>query len=105
VFSIISGLVGSSSPSSRWKKRTAARRPRIVDRVSPLWASALQQRAPFNRPEILRFAADDFMDRFRATLEAGPDDLRAHVVRPETWRTAGDWAETDVPGLSDPVKL
>lgn len=80
--------------------------PAVWNPPSPLWASVLQDdRARFERPEILRFAADDFMDRFRETLTSNPDGLGDHVVRPETWRTASDWDETEVPGLSDGVKL
>ena len=42
------------------------------------------------RPAILRFASDDFMERLLALLEADPKQLDALIARPETWRAPLD---------------
>jgi hypothetical protein len=58
---------------------------------SPLWAAATNATDPalrqtFNRPAILRFASDTFMDDFLALIENDPAQLTALVAQPETWR-------------------
>jgi hypothetical protein len=71
-----------------------------------MWSSALTaDRARFDRPALLRFAVDDFMGTLRDTLTRDPGALDRYRVRPETWKSASDWAETAVPGLSEAVKL
>lgn len=59
---------------------------------SPLWPAVAaadnlasrQQR--LRRPAILRFANDEFMEQFLATLENDPARLGELVAKPETWR-------------------
>lgn len=71
-----------------------------------MWPSLLgEDRTRFDRPELLRFAVDDFMDVLRETLAEDPSALSTFVVRPETWRSASAWAGISVPGLNDAVKL
>jgi hypothetical protein len=58
---------------------------------SPLWAAAANATDPavrqtFNRPAILRFASDTFMDEFLAMIENDPTQVSALVAKPETWR-------------------
>ncbi|HSF33659.1 MAG TPA: hypothetical protein VLK82_24735 [Candidatus Tectomicrobia bacterium] len=58
---------------------------------SPLWAAATNATDPavrqtFNRPAILRFGSDTFMDEFLAILENDPTQVTALVAQPETWR-------------------
>jgi hypothetical protein len=58
---------------------------------SPAWralsgAADAQVRRGFNRPMLLRFAADTFMDDYTALLTVDPMRLREMVARPETWR-------------------
>jgi hypothetical protein len=54
--------------------------------ASPLWAAAAGGAVPFDRPAILRFAGDDFMERFQALLGAGGEGVPDLVAQPETWR-------------------
>lgn len=57
--------------------------------AAPFWPddelSGIQ--AGFDRPAILRFATDDFMDEFLAALALDPARLRGLAVQQETWRT------------------
>lgn len=59
---------------------------------SPTWHAltppgvAAATRATFNRPSILRFATDSFMDDFAALLDVDPRRLVEFIARPETWR-------------------
>jgi|SoiMethySBSTD1v2_1073268.scaffolds.fasta_scaffold43686_5 hypothetical protein len=58
---------------------------------SPAWralsgAADAEVRRGFNRPMLLRFAADTFMDDYTALLTVDPMRLREMVARPETWR-------------------
>jgi hypothetical protein len=68
------------APSVRWM--TSA----------PLWTGAAREaaerddRAVLQRPALLRFASDDFMDELAADLAAGPGRLSARVARPEGHR-------------------
>lgn len=60
-------------------------------RPAPLWmghaaaGSALPAK-DFGQPEILRFAADSFMDDFMALLAKDPARMADLVAQPETWR-------------------
>jgi hypothetical protein len=54
--------------------------------VSPLWPAAAGGAVRFDRPAILRFAADDFMERFQAMLREGGERVPELVAQPETWR-------------------
>ena len=56
----------------------------------PLWRGA----ASAVRPQLLRFASDDFMDRMLHLLDADPARIADLVAKPETWR--------DPPSLRDP---
>ncbi|HEX7027972.1 MAG TPA: hypothetical protein VF268_12080, partial [Gammaproteobacteria bacterium] len=56
---------------------------------SPLWQRDLtdpQQRQRFNRPAILRFKNDTFMDELLALMSYYPDRLGEWEAVPETWR-------------------
>jgi len=59
---------------------------------SPLWetaigqTSAVSRREELNRPSILRFATDTFMDDFLQMLAADPKRLGQYLAFPETWR-------------------
>jgi len=59
---------------------------------SPLWPAVAaadnlaSRRQRLQRPAILRFASDEFMDQFLAALENDPARLGALVAKPETWR-------------------
>lgn len=57
----------------------------------PLWnhAQSLDEDAingGFNRPVILRFASDTFMEELLALLQHHPEQLQGWIARPETWR-------------------
>ena len=65
------------------------------------------------RPAILRFASDDFMEQMLGTLARDPSQIDALVARPETWRAPmaeapvaeqADLIErTPIPGIADTV--
>jgi hypothetical protein len=59
---------------------------------APLWSSGFQpsnanDRRRFRQPALLRFATDNFMDEYLATLGTDPARLNALVAQPETWRS------------------
>ena len=62
---------------------------------APLWANAadatdmIARRVKLQRPAILRFATDGFMDEFMAMLENDPIRLPELVAGPEAWWGAG----------------
>ena len=56
----------------------------------PLWRGATQS----VRPQLLRFASDDFMERALHLLDTDPARIADLVARPETWR--------DPPAAMDP---
>lgn len=71
---------------------------------SPLWAEAAGSRdtavrASMQRPSLLRFATDTFMEEFLAMLEADPSRLGGYLAQPETWRSpsSGPEAAEEVP--------
>jgi hypothetical protein len=77
----------------------------------PLWArfgattAAAAGAADQARPAILRFAADDFMEKMLGTLARDPSRLGALIARPETWRapmteTADLVEHTPIPALA-----
>ena len=49
----------------------------------PLWRGTTKFAA---RPQILRFASDDFMEQLLATLAEEPARISDRIARPETWR-------------------
>ena len=53
--------------------------------ASPLWRDA-GPGVELDRPAILRFAGDDFMERLQEQLTAGAPDLADLLVAEETWR-------------------
>jgi hypothetical protein len=59
---------------------------------APLWSAAasatelLPRRALLQRPALLRFATDTFMEDFLALLDDDPARLNTVVAQPETWR-------------------
>lgn len=57
----------------------------------PIWshAQSLDEDAingGFNRPTILRFASDTFMEELLALLQHHPEQLKGWIALPETWR-------------------
>jgi hypothetical protein len=61
----------------------------------PLWRGT----TPFEaRPQILRFATDDFMDQLFATLAEEPARISDRIAKPETWRDPPQPAD-----LTDPI--
>jgi len=66
---------------------------------SPLWenavglSSAAGRREELNRPGILRFATDSFMDDFLRTLADDPQRLGQYLAMPETWRGVSPMAD------------
>ena len=59
--------------------------------ASPIWPALTSATDPgvgraFNRPSLLRFASDTFMDDFIAMLDVDPMRLGECAARPETWR-------------------
>jgi len=74
----------------------------------PLWDLALADstRIRFQRPSVLRFDADAFMDELTGALAAAPPRLADYVVRPETWEEpAAGWEEEPSPSITHPPKL
>ncbi|MBA4175713.1 MAG: hypothetical protein C0505_04005 [Leptothrix sp. (in: Bacteria)] len=60
----------------------------------PFWpagagSATATARSALARPQILRFASDDFMDELLATLENDPTALTGFAAAAETWRGAG----------------
>ncbi len=59
---------------------------------SPFWPDAaiasdtVSRRTILQRPAILRFASDTFMNDFMNMLETDPMQLPKYVAKPETWR-------------------
>ena len=59
---------------------------------SPLWNAAARveevglRRATLQRPTILRFASDTFMEDFMQTMANDPARVMQFIARPETWR-------------------
>lgn len=56
---------------------------------SPLWpgfSSTTLERQDFQRPAILRFNTDGFMDELLSVMSYYPENLREWKARPETWR-------------------
>src|SRR5262245_282298 len=59
---------------------------------SPLWNAAARveeltlRRATLQRPALLRFASDNFMDDFIEILANDPAGVTELIARPETWR-------------------
>ena len=72
-------LVGAPCTTER-----SGRRPRRCG------ATALAGAVELDRPAMLRFDTDDFIDRLQANLDdASARDVGAFVLRPETWQDAG----------------
>ncbi len=69
----------------------------------PLWRPALAGATDLDRPALLRFAGDDFMDELQTRLHDERPDLSPVVAAPETWRDEGVGLGGD--GASAPVKL
>src|SRR4051812_18937686 len=53
---------------------------------APLWATTASDLAAFHRPEILRFASDEFMNDLLALLDSNPADMSQLVAQYENWR-------------------
>jgi hypothetical protein len=70
--------------------------------AAPFWSVSPQETdaaraGRFARPAILRFASDDFMEQFLATLERDPAELRRRAVVEETWRNPPGAAPIEAP--------
>ena len=68
--------------------------------ASPLWEKALKdtdsEKKRFNRPAILRFDSDNFMEDLEAILNNTPSKLTDKVVQYETWEQEGaGWLDRD----------
>jgi hypothetical protein len=76
--------------------------------ASPLWRDALAGRIELDRPAILRFDSDDFIERLQTNLD-DPDgrDAGAFVMRHETWKEPQAGLSvpvgTEVPSLYQPI--
>lgn len=79
--------------------------------ASPLWEEALKDaggtKKRFNRPAILRFATDTFMEDLEGILKTRPAGLADTVVRYETWEEEGaGWlTEAGEAAEKTPLKL
>lgn len=65
---------------------------------APLWDAELADpdSTAVNRPAILRFAGDDFMETLADSLQSSPDSLLEYVAQPETWRQErAGWLPSD----------
>jgi hypothetical protein len=61
---------------------------------APLWRKALEDAGSgrFNRPALLRFASDTFMEDLQRLLAEKPETLHGYVARKESWRSeAAGW--------------
>jgi hypothetical protein len=74
--------------------------------ASPLWNAAMADPARIQRPAILRFASDTFMDDLAALLNRAPEQLGGLTARPESFRArpTGTGADWQAPPL-DQLKL
>ncbi|RZL85259.1 MAG: hypothetical protein EOP32_00340 [Rhodococcus sp. (in: high G+C Gram-positive bacteria)] len=65
-------------------------REQVVWRTAqPLWADGLSAGVGFERPALLRFAADDFMEQFAAAVRPGGAGLGPLVAGHESWQRPG----------------
>ena len=55
--------------------------------ASPLWPTVAATPAVMQRPALLRFESDSFMEDLAALLAATPADLATHVAVPKSYRT------------------
>jgi len=73
----------------------------------PLWRDGLAGTVELDRPAILRFAGDDFVERLQGELDGPRREVGAFLLRPETWRepAAGPAPVTagEVPRLYQPL--
>ncbi|GAA2153610.1 hypothetical protein GCM10009826_13040 [Humibacillus xanthopallidus] len=71
-----------------------------------MWPAALAGSVAMDRPAILRFDTDDFVDRLKAELDDPAREVGALVLRPETWRSPASglgYVGTEVPKLYQPI--
>ncbi len=79
---------------------------------SPLWENALGsssaavRREELNRPAVLRFTTDSFMDDFLQMLANDPQRLGQYAAMPETWRGVAPSADAteSVPAFARNIK-
>jgi hypothetical protein len=73
----------------------------------PLWRDGLAGTIELDRPAVLRFDSDDFVERLQANLDAGARDVGSFVLRPETWKSPavglGGAPSASVPRLYQPA--
>jgi hypothetical protein len=63
--------------------------------ASPLWDAFTQDAARMQRPALLRFASDTFMDDLAALLKTNPGGLADQLARPESFRARPPGARVD----------
>lgn len=79
--------------------------------ASPLWEEALKDtdsaKKRFNRPAILRFASDTFMEDLETILNTTPTGVTGTVVQYETWEKEGaGWlTQAEEAGEKTPLRL
>jgi hypothetical protein len=74
--------------------------------ASPLWPTASAEKAVMQRPALLRFKGDSFMEDLIALLQKTPDQLTEHVAKPESFRVRPVGADADWdPKKGAPLKL
>jgi hypothetical protein len=71
----------------------------------PLWRSVAETPIWMQRPVLLRFASDRFMEELASILQTKPNDLEAFVARPESFRERPAGAPPDWQGRPNSLKL
>jgi hypothetical protein len=73
----------------------------------PLWRDGLAGTVELDRPAILRFDGDDFVERLQSELDDPEREVGAFILQPETWRqpAAGrsPVSAGEVPRLYQPI--
>jgi hypothetical protein len=84
-------------------------RDRAIWKTPPaLWRDGLAGAIPLDRPAVLRFDSDDFIERLQANLDdTNARDVGSFVLRPETWKAPavglGAAPTAQVPRLYQPM--
>jgi hypothetical protein len=74
--------------------------------ASPLWSVGSQVPALMQRPALLRFASDNFMEELAELLRSNPEKLVDHIAKPESFRARPTGKPlTWTPPLPDHLKL
>jgi hypothetical protein len=73
--------------------------------ASPLWGGAQLDPVRMQRPALLRFASDEFMEEMMAALAQSPPPLSGLVARPESFRDRPPGAPAAWSGAPQRLKL